>query len=232
MLAKATDVGRSSTRPSFRGPECDRCEIVREADHRIANHLTLLAAFVRSQAADLARRPAALSAANVQMVLDAISTQIIAVGRLHRSLSSKVSLAQDLAEVLHEICASLAALCDTAEIAANSSEGCVVQPDQVLPLTQIVSEVLINAVKYAQPTTGRTLIEAGCSRDETGRIRVEITDNGRGLPVGFDPERDGGLGFRLIRDFARQLQARVEFRSTTTGLRFRLTLPSATKARS
>ena len=108
----------------------------------------------------------------------------------------------------------------------------MVQPDQVLPLTQIVSEVLINAVKYAQPTTGRTLIVAGCSRDEAGRIRVEITDNGRGLPVGFDPERDGGLGFRLIRDFARQLQARVEFRSTTTGLRFRLTLPSATKAKS
>jgi two-component sensor histidine kinase len=32
-----------------------------------------------------------------------------------------------------------------------------------------------------------------------GRLRLEVADNGRGLPVGFDPETSGSLGLQIVR---------------------------------
>lgn len=204
---------------------CDVCQAVQEADHRIANHLALLAGFVRLKAADLSRRPSDLGGEEVQLVMNAISSQIIAVGRLHRALAREGNPFADLGEHLHDISASLSALCADVEILEDFTDNCRVLPDQILPLTQIASEVLVNAVKYAHPVAARTVISARCFRDDAGRIRMEIADNGAGLPEAFNPERDGGLGFCLLRSFAKQLRAYIEFESSSAGLCFRLILP-------
>lgn len=211
--------------PVGRFGECDACQIVQEADHRIANHLAMLAGFVRLKASDLARKPSDLNGDTVQLVLEAIASQIATVGRLHRALSRDGSPSADLGEHLHDITASLSALCTDVEIIEEFAVGCFVQPDQILPLTQIVSEVLVNAVKYAHPMDGRPTIRAHCAQDNSGEIQIEIADNGMGLPEGLDLKSDGGLGFHLIRAFAKQLQARIEFESGPAGLCFKLTLP-------
>lgn len=217
--------GAEQSPPSVsRFGNCDDCGIVQEADHRIANHLALLAGFVRLKASDLARNRADPSEQDVQLVLDAINSQIVAVGRLHRSLTRDGASA-DLAEHLHEISASLSALCDDVEIVEDFQPGCIVRPDQILPLIQIVSEVLLNAVKHVHPPGARARIIVRCVQDRARRIQIEIADNGGGLPETFDPERDGGLGFCLLRALAGQLQARIEFQSSDVGLCFRLTLP-------
>lgn len=206
----------------------DAAQAVQEADHRIANHLALLAGFVRLKASDLARKSSNPSSEDVQLALDAITSQIVAVARLHRSLTRDGGASADLGQHLHDVCASLSVLCDNVEIIENFADGCLVQADQVLSLTQIASEVLVNAVKYAHALGGRTTILARCLQNSDGSIQVEITDNGRGLPDTFDPKLDDGLGFRLLRTFARQLQAHIEFESSRAGLCFRLTLPPPT----
>lgn len=205
--------------------ECGGCRIGQEADHRIANHLTLLAGFVRMKATDLARRPEA-NGAEAQLVLGAISSQIIAIGRLHRSLSAQAGQRLDLSEYLHEACVLLPGLRDSVQIVEDFHQDCVVPAEHIPMLTQIVSEVLTNAVKYAASQNSPTLIKAACFRDKVGRVQLEITDNGRGLPEGFDPMLHGGLGFRLLRGLAKQLEARIEFQSSGNGVRFRLTLPA------
>lgn len=40
---------------------------------------------------------------------------------------------------------------------------------------------------------------------EAGRAFLEIRDDGRGLPDGFDVERTGSLGLTIARQFAEQL---------------------------
>lgn len=224
------ETARTGRRPARVGgfDGYDVGQVVQEADHRIANHLALLAGFVRLKASDLARKSSDPSGEDVQLALGAISSQIVAVARLHRSLTRDGSAPTDLGLHLHDVSASLSVLCGNVEIIEDFADGCLVQPDQILPLTQIVSEVLVNAVKYARPADARTMIMARCSREDDGGIRVEIADNGRGLPDTFDPKLDDGLGFRLLRAFARQLQAHIEFESSRAGLCFRLTLPPPT----
>jgi len=205
--------------------QCDACQIVREADHRIANHLSLLAAYVHLRAADLARRPDANSGADAASALQAISTQIITIAELHRRLSALGGQTQPLHEHLHAVCAALSTLGDRVEILEEFSPGCAARADQILPILQIVSEVLTNGAKHAHAPDGRARLVARCFNDQEGRVQIEIVDKGPGLPADFDLENSGGLGFGVLQSCAKQLQADIVFDSSPAGLRFRLSLP-------
>jgi two-component sensor histidine kinase len=101
-----------------------------------------------------------------------------------------------------------------------------VQLDQILPITQIVTEVITNAIKHAYPAGAAGRIIVRSAKVDGGAIRVEVIDEGPGLPHGFD-QNAGSLGLRLIRSLAHQLNASIEFQSTGGGVQFRLTLPAA-----
>ena len=58
-----------------------------------------------------------------------------------------------------------------------------------------------------------------------GSVYVEVEDDGVGLPENFDPWRDGGLGFEIIRGLSQQLGAKLLFDSDGIGLRVRLMVP-------
>lgn len=53
---------RSGTSAGSGADPCDGCRLIQEADHRIANHLAMLAASVRLKELELARGPAVPSA--------------------------------------------------------------------------------------------------------------------------------------------------------------------------
>ena len=200
-----------------------------ESDHRIANHLALLSSYVRLKAADVALQPAEFCLDDVRLLLVGIDAQISAVARLHRSLAANGRRASvDLGENLHVACAPFkSGLSGAIKLLEDFSPGCIVRADQVLPLTQIVAEMVTNAVKHAHVGGEAGTLLVRCSKDDTGAIRVEVIDDGPGFPETFDPRIDGGLGLRLVRALGEQLGALVGFESTSHGLRFRRTLPPA-----
>ncbi len=194
---------------------CDDCSLLVEADHRIANHLAMLSGYVRLKAAGVD--------GETRLLLETIGAQVEAVGRLHRALAAHGQHgAVDLSEHLRTICAPFAAgLSGGAKLIQDIPAACPVRPEQVLPVSQIVSEVITNAFKYAQ--AGIVLVR--CRPGEAGGVEIAVVDDGPGLPPGFDPAADGGLGFRLIRALSRQVGATVAFESAGQGLSVRLTLP-------
>jgi two-component sensor histidine kinase len=110
------------------------------------------------------------------------------------------------------------------ELSWEPGPGCVVPAEYIAPIALIVSEMVINAVKYAHPAGVIGRIDVACQRDG-GRIIIEVTDNGVGLPEDFDVLEGGGLGFKMVRALAAQLGATPIFDSDTLGLRFLLLLP-------
>jgi len=204
----------------------------READHRFANHLALLSGFVRLKSADLARQPVPLSLEDVLLLLESFRGQIEAMARLHRSLALDAGGARaDLREHLHDVCAPMSLLlAGRISLIEDVSAGCQVGPDRLMPLTQIVVEVITNAIKHAYPAGQGGQIRVRGRKNPAGDIVVEVADSGPGFPDGFDPEKHSGLGFHLIRALARQLGAPVEFETRRVGLCFRLTLPAESSA--
>lgn len=212
---------------------CAECHLLVEADHRIANHLALLASYVRLKAADLAAREEPPDRAVFLRLLEGVELQIDAVGRLHRALASG---GQDgsvhLGEHLHAVCAPFASgLSEAITLTEDFAQTCVIGLDQVLPLTQIVAEAITNAFKHAQPHGRAGTVCVRCRPTETGAARVEIIDDGPGLPARFDPVSEGGLGLRLMQALARQLKASLVFESSDLGLCVQLTLPAPMSAR-
>jgi two-component sensor histidine kinase len=80
-------------------------------------------------------------------------------------------------------------------------------------------------VKYAHPAAVKGRIELGCYRRPAGGILIQIADDGVGMPEGFDPAKDGGLGMRMVRMLSDQLGASLTFESTGVGLTVRLLIP-------
>lgn len=214
VAGRGPPAGRGETPVPGIGSVCDDCSKMVEADHRIANHLAMLGAYVRLKAAGVE--------GDTRLLLETIGAQVDAVGRLHRALAAHGQHgAVDLSEHLRTICAPFAAgLSGAAKLVQDIPAACPVRADQVLPVSQIVSEVITNAFKYGQG--GVVLVR--CRAGEAGEVEIEVVDDGPGLPPGFDPGADGGLGFRLIRALSRQVGATMAFESAGRGLSVRLTL--------
>ena len=224
-------------KPTFSGAELNGsglcrvqdCSLIAEADHRIANHLALLAGHVRLKAAELAKRPEASGCDAIQLLLLGVQAEISAVARLHRKLSGRNAQApSDLAHELHEVCAPFrSGLSGDVVVVEDFEPGCAVTADQVLPVTQIITEVITNALKHACGNGRAGLLVARLRKGGPGAAVIEIIDHGPGFPSTFDPAKGGGLGFRVVRALAVQLDATASFSSTADGVRFRLALPLA-----
>ncbi len=221
--------------PPLFGVDCDRdaCSALAAADHRIANHLASLNGYLRLKAADLCAQTAEPSRESVRLLLEGACAQIGAVARQHRSLASDgQGGSRELSGPLHEVCAPFASgFSEELQLVEDFRPGCIVGEGQVLPLVQIVAEVVANAARHAHPDGEAGFIRVRCRKDDAGAVLVEVSDDGVGLPETLDPRTGGGLGFRLLRALGKQLGAVTEFKSTRQGLHFQLTLP-ATRPRS
>jgi len=220
-----------ATAPEFSGGpsglcQGQACSLIVEADHRIANHLALLATHLRLQAREFARQTEPMTREAASLLFAHLDGQISAVARLHRRLSGAEARAcVDLASELHAICAPFqAGLSGGVVIVEDLDDDCTVTSRQLLPLAQIITEVITNALKHAFPN-GRGMLLVRQRRRDGGSAQIEIQDHGRGFPPAFDPLTGGGLGFRVVRALAAQLRADIAFESSSAGVRFRIALP-------
>jgi two-component sensor histidine kinase len=206
-------------------------DIIAEANHRIANSLTLLVGMVRLQAVSVKKNPIPLSNAEVRMLLEGIAARIGTIGQLHRLLSHApqdgcTSLRPHLREVSDALVAALSSPEQQVTVVHTGSD-CLVMTRQVQPIILILCEVFINAMKYGHPTGVPLALTVDCAPAMDGRLVITVADDGVGLPDGFDPYQGGGLGFRVIRSLAAELGASLEIHSCSLGLSFRLSLPAS-----
>ena len=95
---------------------------------------------------------------------------------------------------------------------------------KAIPCGLVLNELLTNAIKYAFPENREGIISLSLSSDN-GTVRLQICDNGIGLPPDFNIEKSKSLGLKLIPMLASQLNGTVEFNSDS-GLCCTLSFPS------
>jgi two-component sensor histidine kinase len=205
-------------------------DMVAEANHRIANSLTLLVGMVRMQSVSVKKKQETLSNADVRLLLDGIAARINTISQLHRILSragadGAISLRPHLEEVTSALVAALSS--PEQQVRAMHTGGdCMVLMRHVQPIVLILCEVFINAMKYAHPAGVPLIMLVGCTVGADGRLVLTISDDGVGLPEGFEPDKNGGLGFRVMRSLAAEIGSELQIQSTHLGLTFRLSLPA------
>jgi two-component sensor histidine kinase len=196
----------------------------READHRIANSLTIISSLVRlhATAVDAAEDP--------QTFLMDIADRIDTVGQLHRLIAHSGRETVRLCDHLREICQRLnrALASDQVSFSLACSPEHSVPPSVALSLGLIIAELYSNSLKYAHPAGLPVKIAVSCCRSADAGLTVVYEDDGVGFPEGFDIESDGHLGMRFIRSLSKQLLGTQDWLNDPLGIRFELSIPFET----
>jgi two-component sensor histidine kinase len=98
-------------------------------------------------------------------------------------------------------------------------------PKEGVAIGLLVGEAITNALKYSHPTGVAGKIGISSHNRPEGGLVIEITDDGVGLPEGFDPTMGSRTGLRLMRALADQLGGRLDFEQSLIGLCVRLEVP-------
>jgi two-component sensor histidine kinase len=204
-------------------------DLAKEANHRISNHLTLIASMVQVQASSVSRGPEMLSRLEVRSLLRETAGKISSVAHLHRKLAEQEQSDRiEIGGYLIESCAILVsslALKERVGFVQQIESNCYVSPQQAQAIGLIVSEVMMNAVKHAHPTGIPVQMRLACRHLGKAGLEIEIEDDGIGLPEDFDCKSGGGVGFTLIRSLASTLNAVLTVESDSLGTSFRMTVP-------
>ena len=203
-------------------------DLIAEANHRIANNLAMIAGLARLQAGTIANADSNFTGREVRQMLQEFGGRVDAVARLHRLLANPGQPATvDLVDYLRGVAEAVVATMSSTgliDLRFEGEPGCLISSKRALSLGFIVGELVTNAVKYAHPTGISGQIGVSCHRGADGRIAVEVSDDGVGLPDGLDPAESTHLGLRLVRSLAQQLDAKIAFDDDGLGLRVVLSI--------
>jgi len=84
--------------------------------------------------------------------------------------------------------------------------------DQAIPCGLILNELISNSLKYAFPGDIRGEIALNIS-EKGNNVRLELSDNGIGIPKDFDVEKSESLGLQLVFILVEQLDGNIEIGS-------------------
>lgn len=181
--------------------------LLKEVHHRVKNNLQIVSSLINLQLRVVKHRKAAEALVESQ-------NRIRAMALIHEQLYRSVSLETvPFAAYVREIVPPLV-LGSGAPIATGFDLADANLPlDLAVPCGLILNELVTNAVKHAfrGASEPRLRIAFGPDADEFC-YRLEVGDNGPGLPEGYDPEAAESLGFTLVSALAGQLAGRFEYR--------------------
>ncbi|WP_460301516.1 sensor histidine kinase [Actinocorallia aurea] len=165
---------------------------IREIHHRVKNNLQTVAALLRLQARRL-RVPEGREA------LEEAVRRVGSIAIVHETLSHTPDELIDFDEIADRVIAMSGDLMSL-EIRVHPRRlgGFGVLPAAIAtPIAMVLTELLQNALQHGLAEHGGNL-EVLVSRTEE-RLRVEVTDDGVGLPADFDPESADSLGIQIVR---------------------------------
>ena len=192
--------------------------LTREMSHRVKNSLTSVVGLLRVQARSA-------QSEDVKNALEDASARVATIAQVHDHLwrGSQIGFV-DLEDFMSELCKKLKGSTEGLSLHCHA-DAMRLSADHAIPLGLLINELVTNAVKYAYPD-GKGSVEVS-AREIEGNLHVEVSDQGIGLPDGFDIEQPRkSLGFKVINGLVRQLQGHITVvTNPTNGTRFLMDLP-------
>ena len=173
------------------------------------NSLQLISGLLRLQRGALG---AADTGASEQLALTA--NRVSAVARVHQHLYAGDSVESiDCGTYLRRLCDDLSRTLRPDQTAIGVEVADAALPTaRIVPLGLVVAELVTNAAKH-----GAGEIRVSLRRSAPGEYALSVSDQGAGLPAGYDPAATGGLGMRVISALVGQLRGRLAFGASGHG---------------
>ena len=170
---------------------------IREIHHRVKNNLQSVSALLRLQARRTGNPEAVVA-------LKEAVARVSSIALVHEMLSGSVDEEVDLDQVVDRLIPTLVEVtsADSGGTHVNVHRGNrlgVLPADLAMPLVMVLTEVIQNSIEHGfTPGEAGAEIEVDGDRDLRG-LTVRVSDNGAGVPDGFDLESSDRLGLQIVR---------------------------------
>ncbi len=197
--------------------------LLEEMRHRVANSLQIIASILLLKAR-------AVSSEETKGHLQDAHQRVMSVAAVQQYLHTTDGGDEiDVSTYLIKLCAGLASsmVGDSNPIAIDAlADGGMIESATAVSLGLIVTELVINAIKYAFPG-GKSGARIMVTYEAEGPDwKLTVSDNGVGQAFPIKSATDTGLGTTIIKALAKQLGAGVEYSDTGPGLTIAVTRAS------
>jgi two-component sensor histidine kinase len=181
--------------------------LVKEIHHRVKNNLQIIISLLNAQS-EFLESPTALNA------IQESRERMQAIALIHQKLyqpdhGTRINMASYIQDMTYNLQSSFV---QTNRIHFSlHAEAIELDVSQAVPLGLILNEAITNSIKYAFPKPATGTISIYLQRHNDCQILLKITDNGIGLPNGFELREQGSLGIQLIKLFSEQLEGELKF---------------------
>lgn len=186
---------------------------IREIHHRVKNNLQTVAALLRLQS----RRS---DLPEVRTALAEAESRVASIALVHETLSRSFGDVVEFDEIADGLLRSVLDLSDRGDgrvVADRIGTFGALSGAVATPLAMVITELVQNAATHAFDADGRdagtVTLAVNRIRD---RLRLRVTDDGRGLPPGFDGT--GSLGLSIVSTLVTsELGGTLEFETNRQG---------------
>jgi two-component system, sensor histidine kinase PdtaS len=172
---------------------------IREIHHRVKNNLQTVAALLRMQA----RR---IESAEAKVALTDAMSRVASIAIVHETLSQafdEIVEFDRVADELLRMVGDVAASWGSVSAIREGSFG-LLSADVATSLAMIISELCQNAVEHGLAHQSGEVRVVPSRYD--GRLRMEISDDGQGLPPGFDWRQSRSLGLSIVNTLVAEME--------------------------
>ncbi len=192
--------------------------LLREADHRVRNSLQLIASMLTLQ---VRRLPDGAAAQAIKEARQRIGSIAAVHEQLYRASDTDLV---DMHLFLNGLCNALAAnRPGSVEAIRVKAESILLPSKRAMKVGLLVGELVANSFKHAFPEGRRGVIDVKLAT-VGDRVQLVVADDGIGLPSGFQPGENKGLGMRLVRSILDQFDGRLDAGSSP-GTTFVIDMP-------
>ncbi len=170
--------------------------MLREIHHRVKNNLQVVSSLLNMQARNAKDE-------ETKGILSESRDRIMTMSLIHSQLYEGSDLAEiNMKEFVDRL---LGQLLQSYQVGSTRITRVVRVDDYPLPISVavpvglIINELLSNALKHAFDGRDKGKIEVSLTASEGGRIHLTVSDDGAGLPPGFDINESKTLGLRLVK---------------------------------
>ena len=193
--------------------------LLQEMQHRVANSLQIIASILLLKARGV-------SSAETRQHLQDAHQRVMSVAEVQRHLNASDGIDQiEVGSYLTKLCDSLAAsmIGESQPIAVKVvTDSGKIDSDRAVSLGLIVTELVINAIKYAFPAVKADALILVTYEISGADWKLTVSDNGVGKGTG-DAVRTTGLGTAIVQALVKQLSAVMEVVSGPEGMKISIT---------
>ena len=191
-----------------RKAEKEKEALLKEIHHRVKNNLMVISSLLNLQSGSITDD-------NTKTAMKESQSRVKSMALIHQLLyQSEILTGIDFPKYLEQLMASLQSTYSKPgkNIQYNiTAENIQLDIDTAIPLGLITNELATNAYKYAFADNTDGKIEIDFCRTDDHKYRLRISDNGKGLPQGFDIENSTTLGLKLVKILTKQIKATLDY---------------------